>query len=114
MSTVLIVDDESGIRHVLRVALGAAGHDVVAAEDAEDALRHAAAQPIDLALVDVHLGRECGIALLDELRRRHPGLQGIATTGAEPDPCWSVPVLLKPFSLSELVSVVDAAVPTAR
>jgi NtrC-family two-component system response regulator AlgB len=70
---ILIVDDESNIRRTLRVALEAMGHAVEEASDSPQALGLVERQPFDVALLDLRLGRESGLDLLEpvlEVRSR--------------------------------------------
>ena len=55
MAKILFVEDEPDIRDLVRMTLEE-GHDVVAAETAEEGLRRAAEQPHDIILMDVSLG----------------------------------------------------------
>jgi two-component system, response regulator PdtaR len=70
---VLVVEDEVLVALVLRLALQAAGHRVLGpAATAGEALRLAAAEPPELALVDLGLpGGPDGAALARALRDRH-------------------------------------------
>ena len=55
MAKILFVEDEPDIRDLVRLALEDE-HNVVAAETAEEGLRHAALEAPDLILMDVSLG----------------------------------------------------------
>src|SRR4051794_3712050 len=71
--TVLIVDDEESIRRSFRDWLEPAnlGVRILAAADAEGALRLANEQSIDLAVLDWNLGAgEDGLTLLRDLREQ--------------------------------------------
>jgi NtrC-family two-component system response regulator AlgB len=77
---ILIVDDEPNIRQTLRLALEAMGHTVAEAATGADALREVERQPFDLALVDVRLGRESGLDLLEPLLAQLPRLAVVMIT----------------------------------
>ena len=74
---ILIVDDEPNIRRTLRIALEAMGHTVVEAATGTAAVRQVARRPCALALIDLRLGCESGLDLLDRLRATQPQLLGV-------------------------------------
>src|ERR1051325_10903764 len=63
----LIVDDDTSVRDSLRFLLERRGYDVTAAEHGAKALSLAAEQPVDAALVDVHMPGMDGIAVFRAL-----------------------------------------------
>jgi DNA-binding NarL/FixJ family response regulator len=82
--SILIVDDEESVRRTLRdwVAEADLGVDVFTAGDAEEALRHAQAAPVDLAILDWNLGTGMdGLQLLEDLALFHPDVVAILVTG---------------------------------
>jgi len=81
-ATVLIVDDEAGVREVLEEYLSGHGYTVVGAESALAARAIAAKQQIDLAVVDIHMPGEDGLSLARHLRERFTGIAIIMLTSA--------------------------------
>jgi two-component system, NtrC family, response regulator AlgB len=77
---ILVVDDEPNIRRTLRVALEAMGHEVYEAASGAKALSEIERQPCDVALVDLRLGGESGLELLDALRVQLPRLAVVLIT----------------------------------
>lgn len=81
MARLLVVDDEPDMRDLIAQRMVQAGHEVLAADEAPSALaligRHG---PPDAAILDVDLPGMSGLDLLDELRRRHPGLPALFLT----------------------------------
>ena len=77
---VLIVDDEPNIRRTLRVALEAMGHGVDEAATGVEALRQVERSPCDVALVDLRLGDESGLDLLEPLLAQLPRLAVVVIT----------------------------------
>src|SRR3954454_24507893 len=77
---ILIVDDEPNIRRTLRTALEASGHAVEEAATGQDALGLAERQALDVALVDLRLGGESGLDLLEPLLVQWPRLAIIVIT----------------------------------
>jgi DNA-binding NtrC family response regulator len=71
-ATILVVDDESLIRETLAEFLAPEGFQVRTCADGESALLAARAEPIDVALCDVHLPGIDGIELLTRLRQVNP------------------------------------------
>ena len=81
-ATLLVVDDEPDVREVLDEYLVAHGYAVLAAENAATAKTMAARQPIDLALVDIHMPGEDGLSLARHLRERYAKIAIIMLTSA--------------------------------
>ncbi|MCS6866872.1 MAG: response regulator [Gemmataceae bacterium] len=82
--TVLIVDDEESVRRTFQDWLTAALPEVhvLAAADAETALRLANEHPIDLAILDWNLGSGSdGLRLLEDLVEFRPDVVAILVTG---------------------------------
>jgi two-component system phosphate regulon response regulator OmpR len=80
--TILIVDDEPDVREVLEEYLVAHGYAATGAENAQAAKVIAAAQPIDLALVDIHMPGEDGLSLARHIRERYSDVAIIMLTSA--------------------------------
>jgi two-component system, NtrC family, response regulator AlgB len=76
----LIVDDELNIRKTLRLALEALGHEVSEAGTSQDALHQAERQPHDVAFVDLRLGGESGLDLMEPLLAQAPRLAIVVIT----------------------------------
>jgi len=77
---ILIVDDEPNIRRTLRVALEAMGHTVGEATSIAEALQDVERRPSDVALVDLRLGQESGLNLLEALLAQSPRLAVVIIT----------------------------------
>lgn len=71
---VLIVDDEYQVRRLLRRVLEELGHDVIEAEDGDEAAQLARREQPALVLLDMHMPRTEGIAALDEILASDPGI----------------------------------------
>ena len=69
-ATILILDDDPSLRHMLEVLLQQDGHDVIAAGDVQSALAQCSVQMPDLMIVDLMLPIEDGETFLREFRRR--------------------------------------------
>jgi two-component system response regulator AtoC len=74
LRSILIVDDESSMRHLLSVILDDRGYEARAVASAEEALKELAARDYDLVLTDVRMPGMGGLALVRELQRTVPEL----------------------------------------
>ena len=81
-ATILIVDDEPDVREVLEEYFVAHGYAVIGAESASVARAVAAAQAVDLALVDIHMPGEDGLSLARHLRERYAKIAIVMLTSA--------------------------------
>jgi two-component system, NtrC family, nitrogen regulation response regulator NtrX len=66
---ILVVDDEKNIRRTLRMVLEGEGYEVVEAGSAAEARAALAAGRVEAAIVDVMLGADSGLDLLEALKR---------------------------------------------
>jgi DNA-binding NtrC family response regulator len=82
----LWVEDDAALRRIYRPTLQAEGYTVSEAGDPEAALAALRRSPPDLVLLDLMLPPaqrpEVGLALLDQLLARQPGLKVIVATGS--------------------------------
>jgi two-component system phosphate regulon response regulator OmpR len=81
-ATILIVDDEPDVREVLEEYFLGQGYAPIAAENASVAREKAAAQHVDLALVDIHMPGEDGLSLARHLRERYATMAIVMLTSA--------------------------------
>jgi NtrC-family two-component system response regulator AlgB len=102
---VLIVDDEKNIRATLRMCLEAVGAHVVEATTAEAARAASQRQAFDLAFLDLRLGQENGLTLIQPLLAASPLLEIVVVTAygtvenaVEAIQLGARDVLQKPFS----------------
>ncbi|HUG41400.1 MAG TPA: sigma-54 dependent transcriptional regulator [Longimicrobiales bacterium] len=72
MAAILVVDDEEGIRHVLRQVLEYEGHTVRTAEGGGEALTLYDEMRPDLTFLDVKMARMDGLEVLGRLRAKDP------------------------------------------
>ena len=75
MAHILVVDDEPGIRRLLRLTLGTE-HQVDEAADGAEALRHIVRQRPDVVLLDVAMPLMDGLAVCRAVRAE-PSLDGL-------------------------------------
>ncbi len=110
--TILVVDDDEGVRKLLARWVADMGHTVKVAPDADTALKIMRACPIDVALCDIRMPGHDGIWLLDQVRRLYPSIAVVLATGLlEMDPMVTlragvVGYIVKPFNREDLDKVV--------
>ncbi|HEX3579727.1 MAG TPA: sigma-54 dependent transcriptional regulator [Thermoanaerobaculia bacterium] len=116
MPTVLVVDDDAGIRESAAMALEKVGLKTVQAGDVTSALQALRANRIDLVLSDIYMPGETGLTLLQAIaERRNPPrvilmtARGTIETTALAQRIGAFDYLAKPFDLNELIARVRAA-----
>jgi CheY-like chemotaxis protein len=115
MKTILVVDDDGGIRALLRRVLESLGHQVQEAASAVDALETLKIRRVNVALCDVMMPGHDGIWLADQILARHPGVPVVLATGLiEMDPTVTlrpgvVGYLVKPFRREAIARVLESA-----
>jgi DNA-binding NtrC family response regulator len=79
-ASILVIDDEAGIRESLEVLLSLEGYTVGLAPDGEQGLRMLENEAWDLVLLDLALPGRSGLEMLPEIKTRHPELPVIMIT----------------------------------
>jgi DNA-binding NtrC family response regulator len=122
-ATVLLVDDEAGLRRVLERFLERHGYRVLSAGTAEAAYELLASDMADALLLDIHLPTMSGLALYLAIIHRWPGLDGhiaIMTGDAEAEEVrtWlehhHCMVISKPFNLQQVAEWVSSVLERDR
>jgi CheY-like chemotaxis protein len=115
MPTVLLVEDDPGVRLVVERALADRGLEVRSAADDRTARRilEREARQIDLLIADVHLGASGdGYDVARRARKLNPLIEVVYITGRSLDADRFVVsggvLMLKPFDLDNLADVVQA------
>ena len=83
---ILFVDDEVPIRETLTLYFKAKGMAVSTAESGDEAIRMIEETPFSLVILDLKLGDENGLDLLERFKERHPSLPVIMFTSMGDDP----------------------------
>lgn len=120
--TILVVDDEAGVRRVTKRVLDRGGFQVHAVEDAASALAALESdRPIDLLLTDVRLPGESGGLLAERARTLRPHLPIIVMSGfagGSDGTAANLPegvgYLAKPFTRAVLLDAIRAALREKR
>jgi two-component system, NtrC family, response regulator HydG len=113
---ILVADDEPAVRFALSELLGDAGHDVRVAEHAPAALAALDGEAADVVISDLNMPAMNGLALLEEVRTRHPATLFILLT-AHGDERLAVESLKlgawhyipKPFDNDEVLAIIERA-----
>ncbi len=79
--TVLVVDDEEGIRQSLGDILEDEGYEVISAENGSDAMSIIETDSPDLVFLDIWLPDRDGIEILEEIRTKKPTLPVVMISG---------------------------------
>ncbi|MGC4072116.1 MAG: sigma-54 dependent transcriptional regulator [Nibricoccus sp.] len=111
---VLIVDDEPSIRKITGLAVESMGHDVVSAPNGARALKELEQEACDACFLDVNLGTEDGLAVLEKLLKAQPGLVVIMftayasiATAVEAMRRGAFDFIPKPFTPDQIRQVLD-------
>ncbi len=115
--TILVVEDEDGVRHLACRFLRAGGYTVLEAKDGVEALAVAARHTgtIHLTLSDVVMPRMGGAVLLERLKAIRPGTKGVLMSGyseysgSPPSGGMEALMIEKPFSQNSLLEKVREA-----
>lgn len=81
MAQVLIIDDDAGVRRVLRQLLEREGFLVAEAEDGRKGVELFRQHPADLIITDILMPEMDGVETIIMLRREFPGIKVIAMSG---------------------------------
>ena len=118
---VLLIDDDEGLLHLLKVRLTAMGFQVVPCTTAEEALEEARNEIFDMAITDLRLAAQDGLDLMDELLLIHPTLPVLVLTahGSIPNAVEAMQrgafgYLTKPFDDKELGASIEKALTQQR
>jgi len=118
---ILVVDDDEGLLHLLKMRLAAEGFAVTACTTGQDAVTEAKKKMFDLAITDLRLRGEDGLDVTEELLRIHPQLPVIILTahGSIPNAVEAMQrgafgYLTKPFDDKELKATIEKALAQQR
>lgn len=110
MSTLLIVDDEKGIRDVLKEYASFHGYDVIEATDGFEAIKKVRENQIDLIVMDIMMPGLDGFSAVKEIRKNYdiPTMM-LSARGEEYDKLFGFELgiddyVTKPFSPKEVIA----------
>jgi CheY-like chemotaxis protein len=124
MARVLVIDDDTATRRVLKLLLERAGYEVTDAPDGEVGVRSYRAQPADLVLTDILMPEKEGLELIREIKQDFPEAKIVAMSGGGrtgnmdflvlAEQLGADRVLSKPIDRQELLQTIGALLPTAQ
>ena len=79
--TILLVDDEAGIRNLLSISLSDEGYEVITAADGREALEIFRAQAPSIVMSDIKMPGMDGLELLATIKQESPATEVIMITG---------------------------------
>ena len=116
-ASVLVVEDDPGVRRLIESALRRTGHDVLSVAGPREALAAFRGEPdFDLVLTDIVMPDMSGYDLADEIRRMAPRARVVYMSGFTCDLVRqpvSEPFLAKPFTVESLTTIVRQALTAA-
>lgn len=120
-SRILVVDDESAVRMVVRRTLERVGYTVLEARDGQEALDVLAVEEVDLVVTDVHMPQLSGMDLLAEIKNLKSHLPVIIVTGkasvqaaVECMKIGAIDYISKPFTIALIEETVAKALAHAE
>jgi two-component system chemotaxis response regulator CheY len=124
MRSILVVDDEAEMLDILRQVLTSAGFRVVTATDGRVASSLLGQEKIDLVLTDLLMPEKDGTEVINELRKKHPGIPVVAMSGGGRMPRGEYlkiarlfgahAILEKPFTNEQLLSTIELLLPERK
>jgi CheY-like chemotaxis protein len=116
--SVLIVDDDAGLRETLSRMIASVGYDVDSVEDAHAAIAAVAKRVPDIIITDIYMPAGDGFELLNWLRNNGMAIPVIAMSGSSSgtgeydqlsvaEHLGAAAVIDKPFRQSKLVETID-------
>ncbi|HEX5531368.1 MAG TPA: response regulator [Methylomirabilota bacterium] len=120
---ILVIDDERAVRELISDALKIEGHDVHTAENGKEGLDLIGRNRFDLVFCDLRMPEMDGQALYEEVQRDYPQvLKRIVFVTAQANSAdygpflrtTGIPVIEKPFTLSQLRQMVGKIVGPMR
>ncbi len=120
---ILVIDDERAVRELISDALKIEGHDVHTAENGKEGLDLIGQYRFDLVFCDLRMPEIDGQALYETVQRDHPQiLKRIVFVTAQANSTdygpflrsTGIPVIEKPFTLSQLRQAVSKMVGQTR
>jgi DNA-binding NtrC family response regulator len=113
LTSILIVDDDAGVRIMLSSVLNDEGYSVEAVENGKKAIKACEKSPFDVALIDIELPDMKGTELLNRLKKMQPRMIRIIITGHPSIENAMKAVneradgyVLKPFEVTDLLEMI--------
>lgn len=114
--SILVIDDEAGLRHTLELILTDEGYDILTAEDGEEGLRLALAEQPEMILCDIRMPRVDGLTFVRQYREAGGtaliivmSAYGSRETAIEAMRLGAYDYISKPFNADEVVLAISKA-----
>lgn len=124
MSRILVIDDDTLMRDLIRIYLEQDGFEVVEAGDGQDGVSRYRQRPADVVIVDIFMPRKDGIETIMDLRDIDPAAHILAISGGGElagmeyltyaRSLGADNILPKPFKRDELIAAVRQISNTQR
>jgi DNA-binding NtrC family response regulator len=115
MITILVVEDESNIRFLIKVTLEHKGYRILEAANGMEALKQLESNTVDLMITDLRMPEMSGVQLIVTVQDLYPGIPIVVETAhprlvAEASNEIKVDgVIYKPFMRSQFIALVEKA-----
>ncbi|OGS26922.1 MAG: hypothetical protein A2297_00970 [Elusimicrobia bacterium RIFOXYB2_FULL_48_7] len=120
-ATILVIDDEKGIRDMLGYTLQQEGYGFISAENGREGLKKALENDIDLVITDIKMPDMEGTEVLEQVKRAKPDVEVIMATGyvtietsIESLRKGAYDYISKPFNIDEMLMTVGKALEYSR
>lgn len=121
MDTLLVIDDEPGIRQTIAAVLQTDELRVISAGTSAEGIRLLGEEMPPVVLLDIRLGRDSGLNVFEQLRQIDPKVliifitgHGTSDTAIETMKLGAFDYLVKPLDFDQLQQVVDQALKISR
>jgi putative two-component system response regulator len=121
MPSVLIVDDDPGVRNVITRILNMNNYETTDLDNAEDALEIVRTRSFDLIVCDIHMPGMNGLEFLEALKLIDPGIASVVITSSDGIDVavkamrsGALGFVPKPFTSNELLETIGTAMTSAR
>jgi DNA-binding NtrC family response regulator len=119
--SVLVIDDEPGLRGMMVFGLGDRGYRVLSAANGDEALEKIAQEAFDLVICDIMMPGKNGVEVLKSIKEIHPQTEVIMATGystletaTESMKHGAFDYITKPYELDQLCLILEKALDRRR
>lgn len=123
MASILLIEDDPGVRSLVSRVLTRAGHDVQVATDGREGIRALDAKVPDVIITDINMPGMDGIELITTFRQKRLQVPVIAISGggliakdillSNASALGAFEVVSKPFGMGQLIGAVERALQPA-
>lgn len=121
LTSVLVVDDEQGLRDMLVFGLSDRGYRVVTAANGTEGLEMMSHEPFDLTVCDIMMPDMSGVDVLKSIKQLRPQTQVVMATGCasletavEAMKLGAYDYITKPYEIDQLIAIFNKALEHQR